>query len=90
MSSFSVKVKRLNIFKVKANILFTFSRINLGGKARNFFSCRDLHLYVVHEVFIKVLLFQGTCSALCTYNSHPNFSFNIWVFANLPVEIENY
>ena len=69
------------IFKVLAfeTILFTFSRINLGENTRIFF----FHLYVVHEVFIEVPLFQGTCSALCAYNSHPNFRPNTWVFANL-------
>ena len=47
------------------------------------FSCEALLLDVVHEGFIEVPLFQGTCSALCAYNSHPNFRPNIWVSVNL-------
>ena len=40
-----------------------------------FFSCGTL--YVVHEVFIEVPLFQGNCPALCAFNSHPNVRPNI-------------
>ena len=60
-------------------ILFIFSRINLRKKNKKIFSCGALLLYVVHEPV------QGTCSALCACNSHPNFRPNICVFANLPV-----
>ena len=49
------------------------------------FSCGAPLLYVVHEVFIEVPLFQGTCSAMFVYKSHPNSRRNIWVFANLPI-----
>ena len=69
-------------------ILFTFSCINLGEKTRNFFVCGALLLYAVYEVFIKVPLFQGTYSALCAYNSHPNFRPSIWVFANLLIYLQ--
>ena len=62
-----------------------FSGYDSWRKNKKCFSCGALLLYVMHEVFIKVHLFQGTCSALCRYNSHPIFCPNIWVFANLPV-----
>ena len=55
----------------------------------NIFSCGAPHLYVVHEVFIEVPLFQKICSAcapitlILTFQT--NFHPNIWVFPNLPI-----
>ena len=63
-------------------------------KKKKIFPCRALLLYVVHEVFIEVPLFQETCPApknssfrACNFkrNFHPDFHPNIWVFASLPI-----
>ena len=63
-------------------------------KNKKIFPCGALLLYIVHEVFIEVPLFQETCSAqnnswlhACniqlTFN--PNLHPSIYVFANLPI-----
>ena len=51
----------------------------LEKKNKNIFPCGALLLYVVHEVFIKVLLFQETCPVpknpwLCACNFQLNLS----------------
>ena len=61
---------------------------------KKLFPCGALRLYVLHEVFIKVLLLQKTCPApkisgcapvtfnlILHSNSHPN----VWLFANLSI-----
>ena len=63
-------------------------------KNKKLFWCGALFLYVVHEVFIEVSLFQETCSARkildfapVTFNLtfHPNCHPNILVYVNLPI-----
>ena len=68
MYSFLVRVKRENIwiFNFWGRFIDFFPHIS-WRKITKFFSCRTLHLYVVHQMFIEVPLFQGTCSALCAY-----------------------
>ena len=68
MYSFSVRVKRENIwiFNFWGHFVDFFPHISCR-KITKFFSCRALHLYVVHQMFIEVSLFQGNCSALCAY-----------------------
>ena len=86
MNLFSVRVKRANIssFSSWGHFIHFFPHKS-WKKNTNFFSCGTLHLHVVHEVFIEVPLFHGICSAMCTYNSQPNFRPNIWVFAKSPI-----
>ena len=57
-------------------------------KSKKIFPREALPLYVVHEVFIEVPLFQETCPALKNSwlrvcNFRLNFHPNIWIFANL-------
>ena len=67
---------------------------NISEKNKKIFPCGALILYVVHEVFIEVPLFQETCAgrkipgcAPVTFSLtfHLNFSPDILVFANLPI-----
>ena len=83
------KINALLVCICGLNSHLKYSFKGILEKKHEIFFYGALLTILAHEVFIEVLPFQENCSALCAFNSHPNFSSyfhpNIYVRTNIPI-----